>query len=115
MHSQFFVQPSETLLDQLTESIEKKPAYQPMLQALKEMQEPVPEAGPVPMFKNDWALVARLALPIDMVARVLEPGFFKDKKVFYRWLQKHPQYCAYDRRSAAARRPFYGFTPEASK
>ena len=108
MPETFFIQPSETLLDQLTESVERKPYYQPMLQALDEYREPVPAASPI--WKNDtgWALVARLALPVDMIARVLEPGFFKDKKVFYTWLQKHPHYCAYDRRTAAARRPFYG-------
>lgn len=108
----FFVQPSENLLDRITESLEQKPEYRNRLELMKELQEPVPQAGRIEGFKGDWALVARLTLPIDMAARVVEPGFFKDKRVFYDWADKHPHYLSYDRRAAMARRPFHGFGGE---
>ena len=48
---------------------------------------------------GEWKKVAELQVPHESAARILEPDFLKDKRKFYAWLDRNPQYCAYDRRN----------------
>lgn len=52
-------------------------------------------------FKEGFKKVAELTVPHELAARILEPDFLKDKRKFYGWLDRNPQYCAYDRRKSA--------------
>ena len=97
----FWVKPSESLLDQLTERVEARPHFAPQLEALHEMRQAQPDLI-VPPGSNSWAHIASISVPLEHVARILEPNFFRDKRVLYRWLDKHPRWLTYDRRKHIA-------------
>lgn len=116
----FWIKPSETEFDRLIEAAEKHPSIQSTLQELHEdRQEQNKIVGPgnvglAPPGSSSWLKIATFRLPVDMVQRVIEPGWIKDKRTLYRFLDKHPRWCTYDRRAALARRPFFGWRAEES-
>jgi hypothetical protein len=47
----------------------------------------------------EWKLVAKIQTSLEGALNIVkDSGFIKDKKQFYDWLDRNPQYCAYDRR-----------------
>jgi hypothetical protein len=51
---------------------------------------------------NEFRRVASLVnVPVSRALQMTNPGFFKDKKEFYRWLSQHPEYKTYDSRGAS--------------
>ena len=41
---------------------------------------------------GNWMRVATIPLSVIAVIEQVEPGLFQDKKRFYRWLNRHPEY-----------------------
>lgn len=84
-------------LDMITNAdmvVKAGPHYAQMFDRLKE--ERAIDTG----FTGEWKKVAELQVPHETAARILEPDFLKNKRKFYAWLSRNPQYCAYDRRKA---------------
>lgn len=46
----------------------------------------------------EWKHIASLQSPVLDVNMLLQQDFMRDKKKFYSWLDRNPQYCTYDRR-----------------
>jgi hypothetical protein len=77
--------------------IERNPAYVDFYNEIAEMRNPHEEAG-THITKSEWKHVARLQTPLEDAQRVVNPEFLKNKRGFYAWLDRNPQYCTYDRR-----------------
>lgn len=97
----FFVEPNEGL-DHVTDNMARDERYADRYDAIKELRE-ISQQGlsisPEDAAKaNGFFRVASLQGPIKDLAVLLDPEWMKNKKNFYRWLDKHPQHCAYDRR-----------------
>lgn len=46
---------------------------------------------------NDFRRVASLVnVPMSQVINLLDPEWMRDKRKFYRWLAKHPEFRTYD-------------------
>jgi len=47
----------------------------------------------------EWKYVARIQTSLEGALNLVkDSGFVKDKKAFYNWLDRNPQYASYDRR-----------------
>ena len=42
-------------------------------------------------------------VPLFMATRLTEPEFLKDKRKFYAFIDRHPEYCTYQRKGRAGR------------
>ena len=94
----FFVRPSESTLDKVSEPeglVERNPDLADRFDAIKELREI--DDGSLHR-GNEFRRVASLLGPIEDLMRVTFPEFLADKAKFYGWLDKHPEYCTYDRR-----------------
>jgi len=92
-----FVSPGEainTLSD--ADSWAKRPGYADRFNAIKDLRTVYRELenGKMPGFKS----VASIIGPLEAIIRLTDPGFLKDKRRFYSWLDANQQYCTYDRR-----------------
>jgi hypothetical protein len=92
-----FVSPGEainTLSD--ADSWAKRPGYAERFDAIKDLRSFYRdlEGGRTPGFKS----VASICAPLEAVIRLTDPGFLKDKRRFYSWLDHNQAYCTYDRR-----------------
>lgn len=101
----FFVTPTETALDLVTESMTSRGAFNDRYSAISDLREihrsdlaitPAEAAR-----ANGFVRVASLQGPVLDLALVLDPTFLQDKKKFYAWLDRHKQHCTYDRRAQA--------------
>jgi hypothetical protein len=58
---------------------------------------------------NEFRRVASLVnVPMAQVVNLLDPEWMKDKKKFYAWLARHPEFKTYDKRGGS--RPSVTFT-----
>jgi hypothetical protein len=95
----------EKMEDQFIDAISKpemwtdrNPIYSSMFDAIHEMRSPHREAG-TNIKSPEWKHVAHITAPLEGAIRLTKNnGFIKDKKAFYAWLDRNPQYCVYDRR-----------------
>ncbi len=76
---------------------ERNPIYKSMFEFNADMRNQHQEQNT--MIKTpEWKLVAKLQSPVMDVNKLLNTDFFRDKRAFYGWLDRNPQYCVYDRR-----------------
>lgn len=93
----FFVKPNDTLFDKVSDAYgltKRNPAFGDRFDAIKELR--TIDHGQVHK-GNAFRRVASLIAPLEDLAKILDPEFLKDKAKFYRWLDKHPEYCTYQR------------------
>lgn len=98
MSFEFFVRPSETLMDRVADPsglVARNPGVADRFDAIKELRSL--DDGSLHR-GNEFRRVANLIGPIEDLLRAIEPEFLRDKKKFYGWLDAHPEYCTYDRR-----------------
>lgn len=51
---------------------------------------------------QEFRRVASLVnVPMWAVMKLVDPAWMKDKKKFYAWLDRHPEYCTYQRRGGS--------------
>ena len=105
----FFVAPSETFLDAVTEDMRGSPEFADRYDAISEFrdmdrQDLVPSVGEVAR-ANGFYRVASLQGTLESLAKILDPDFLREKHRFYKWLDRHPQHVAYDRRRLARPSP----------
>lgn len=99
----FFVGKNTTLAEDVmsAETLMKSDAayYGPRFEAIKELR----EADDGTLHRgNEFRRVASLVnVPMFMAARLLDPEWMKDKKKFYKWLARNPQYKTYDDRGGS--------------
>jgi hypothetical protein len=71
--------------------------YAPRFEAIKEMREKDDGTG---YAGQEFRRVASFVnVPMFLAAKLEDPAFLKDKKRFYAFIDKHPQYVAYQRRN----------------
>lgn len=91
----FFITPTETALDAVTDRMVQDPIYADRYAAIKELRsidDGLLHRG------NEFRRVASLQGPLKDLALVLNPDWLTNKPRFYEWLDKHPEHCTYDRR-----------------
>lgn len=99
---EYFVGKNASSLDALTsvETLMKADPeyYGPRLDAIAELR----QLDDGTLHKgNEFRRVASLCnVPMFSVARLLDPEWMSDKKRFYAWLKRHPEYKTYDTRGA---------------
>jgi hypothetical protein len=98
----FFVAPSESALDLMTNTMATRPEFADRYDAIQELRE-IDRTGlslgaTEAARANGFFRVASLQAPLETIAHVLNPDWMKDPKQFYAWLDKHPKHCTYDRR-----------------
>lgn len=97
----FFVGRNDTGLDDQMMSADwlvknNSDYYSPRFDAIKELREQ--DDGSLHR-GNDFRRVASLVnVPLLTVIQMQKPDFFKNKRAFYAWLDRHPEYCTYQRR-----------------
>ncbi len=98
MATEFFVRPSQSTLDKVSEPaglVARNPDLADRFDAIKELKT-LDDGG---LHRgNEFRRVASILGPIEDLMRVTYPEFLADKKNFYAWLDKHPEYATYDRR-----------------
>jgi hypothetical protein len=73
--------------------------YGPRFDAIKELREQ--DDGTLHR-KNEFRRVASLVnVPMMAIVRLLDPSWMADKKKFYAWLKRNPQYKTYDSRGGS--------------
>ena len=78
--------------------ITRNPAYKPVFEDNRRAQMNHQEAGTT-LHTPEWKHVARLQSTLEDAIRITKDGgFIKDKNYFYKWLDRNPGYCMYDRR-----------------
>jgi len=95
----------EKLEQQLVDAISKPEAwverdsrYAGFFESNRELQNQHIEQG-VTIHTPEWKHVASYMSPLEDVQKILKGGsIIRDKKAFYEWLDRNPQYCVYDRR-----------------
>jgi hypothetical protein len=107
----FWIAPSEKYVDQITDAENFRQAapdyWNPRLDAIAELREANRALEAYTSFSigmagasrktGDWKRVASVPHTILQAALVLEPDLLLEKKNFYRWLDRHPEYQAYQR------------------
>ena len=98
-----FVDKNDSLLDKITDAdtlMKAAPEYYgPRFEAIAELR--AIDDGTLHR-GNEFRRVASLVnVPLMNAMRMCEPGFFKDKKAFYAWLSRNPQYRTYDKRGGS--------------
>jgi len=94
----FFVRPSEGLMDKVCDPsglVARNPDVADRFDAIQELRSM--DDGSLHR-GSEFRRVANLMGPVEDLLRAIEPEFLSDKKKFYGWLDKHPEYCTYDRR-----------------
>ena len=91
----------EKFMDEISKPdvwIARDPSYAGMFDDLAYTRNQHQEAGTT-IKTPDWKLVAKVQCSLEgALSMVKDSGFIKDKRAFYGWLDRNPQYCAYDRR-----------------
>lgn len=91
----------EKFMDEISKPeswITRDPAYAGMFDDLAYTRNQHQEAGTT-LHTPDWKLVAKIQTSLEgALNMVKDTGFIKDKANFYSWLDRNPQFCAYDRR-----------------
>jgi hypothetical protein len=99
----FFISKNEGFADQLfdVDTLMKADAeyYAPRFDAIKELREQ--DDGTLHR-GNEFRRVASLVnVPMFQAVKLLDPEWMKDKKKFYAWLKRHPEYKTYDNRGGS--------------
>jgi len=99
----FFIGKNETMFEEAMSADNLMKAapdyYRPRFEAVKELREI--DDGNLHR-GNDFRRVASLVnVPMVAVARLLDPAWMGDKKKFYSWLKRNPQYKTYDSRGGS--------------
>lgn len=101
----FFVAPSDSALDLVTERMAQYPEFAPRYDAINELRVADQQGLAISVDQasraNGFFRVASLQGTLESLAKLLDPEFMKDKRRFYAWLDKHKQHCTYDRRRDA--------------
>lgn len=105
MIESFFVGSNEndSVLDKITDAdtlMKSDPNYyKPRFEAISELRKM--DDGSVHR-GNEFRRVASLVnVPMVAVARLLDPSWMGDKRKFYKWLARNPQYKTYDTRGGS--------------
>jgi hypothetical protein len=92
----------EKLEDKLIDAISspqawvaRDPTYAKRFQAIADMRNQHQEQGTV-LKTPEWKHVASIIGPVEDVRNLMNPRSILDKKAFYAWLKRNPQYCVYD-------------------
>lgn len=99
----FFIRPTENLMDKVVDPaslVARNPEVADRFDAIKELR--ALDDGSLHR-GNEFRRVANLLGPVEDLLRAIEPEFLSDKRKFYAWLDKHPEYCTYRRPARAAR------------
>lgn len=99
----FFIGRNDAAIDKITSAenlMKSDPEYYgPRFDAIKELREQ--DDGTLHR-GNEFRRVASLVnVPMVAVARLLDPSWMSDKKKFYKWLARNPQYKTYDSRGGS--------------
>ncbi len=99
----FFIDKNESLLDKITDQdtlMKAAPEYYgPRFEAIAELRNL--DDGTLHR-GNEFRRVASIPnVPLTEALRICEPGFFKDKKVFYAWLARNEAYKTYNSRGGS--------------
>ena len=78
--------------------VERDPGYRAMYEDNSRMRNQHEEQGITRLHRPDWKWVARIQSTLEDANRFIQPQFLRDKREFYGWLDRNPQYCTYDRR-----------------
>lgn len=101
----FFVGSNETVADKISSADTLMRAapdyYAPRFEAIKELR----DSDDGTLHKgNEFRRVASLVnVPLMTALKIIEPDFTSNKRKFYDWLDKHPEYCTYQRPSRLGR------------
>jgi hypothetical protein len=94
----------EKLEDKLIDAISapeawvaRDPSYADLFAANAHMRNQHQEQGTV-LKTPEWKHVASIIGPVEDVRNLMNPRSILDKKAFYSWLDRNPEYCVYDRR-----------------
>lgn len=102
----FFTAPNETALDLVTERLAANPSFAERYEAIADLRSI--DDGSLHR-GSELRRVASLQGPLADLMHVLDPGWVKDKRKFYAWLDRHPQHCTYDRRKNVRPLPMVTF------
>lgn len=78
--------------------VKRDSMYADRFDAIKDLKDIDRQMGGKLTGRNGWKRVASVIGPVLEVARALDDNLLRDKKKFYSWLDRNPQYCTYDRR-----------------
>ena len=99
----FYIAKNETDVDILTDAsrlIHSAPGYyEPRFEAIKELR--ALDDGNLHRGSEFRRVASLVNVPMVMVANLMDPEWMKDKRRFYRWLAKHPEYKTYDLRGGS--------------
>jgi hypothetical protein len=99
----FYIAPNETDLDILTDAtriVHAAPEYYtPRFEAIKELREL--DDGTLHRGSEFRRVASLVNVPMVAVAKLMDPEWLSDKRRFYRWLAKHPEYQTYDLRGGS--------------
>jgi hypothetical protein len=101
----FFVSKNETEFESVmsAETLMKSDAeyYAPRFAAIKALR----DADDGSLHKgNEFRRVASFVnVPMFMATKISDPDFLKDKRKLYAFIDRHPEYCTYQRRGRAGR------------
>lgn len=77
--------------------VKRDKVYATMFDAIADARNQHVEKGTT-LKTPEWKCIARMPSTLEDALRFLKDGgFIKDKKGFYEWLDRNPQYCTYDR------------------
>lgn len=99
---QWFIEANESV-DRITNADTLMKAdpdyYRPRFEAIKALR----EADDGTLHRgNEFRRVASLVnVPMFNVVNLLDPEWMKDKRRFYRWLAKHPEYKTYEKKGGS--------------
>jgi hypothetical protein len=101
--SPFFIVKNESIADQLFDAgtLMKADAdyYRPRFDAIKELREK--DDGTLHR-GNEFRRIASLVnVPMFQAVKLLDPEWMSNKKNFYAWLKRHPEYKTYDTRGGS--------------
>jgi len=99
----FFIEKNETDLDILTDASRLVHAnsayYTPRFDAIKELREI--DDGNLHRGGAFRRVASLVNVPMVMVGKLMDPEWMTDKRRFYRWLGRHPEYKTYDLRGGS--------------
>jgi len=98
---QFFVDKNSTAFDDVMspDTLMKSDAayYGPRFDAIKDLR--AQDDGTLHKGQGFRRVASFVNVPMMMAMKVTDPDFLKDKRKFYAFIDRHPEYCTYQRRN----------------
>jgi hypothetical protein len=111
-----YIKKFENVLDEVTSAQVLKDTLpegrmETFVEAVSDIRAANEEAYKISNFKRvagmsdsgNWMRVATIPLSVIACIEQVEPGFFQNKKRFYRWLNRHPEYQCVKYRAMTSR------------